>query len=397
MSRFSTGTADNPPLPSEYHQGQDGDVDVNKNQKGKGSRFSPGTCRHGRFTFPPAAIFAGTALLLTLPILFGTGFGGKGSLRSLALVKIEDKTDNSLEVIEERGIIPADIAEARGDDSKKEKASIPQVIWQTAKSHNVPSDVYSSQRSNLQSEDSVVDRIKAARVRIEEAVRYGEMIIEGSSVHSVPISAHPNKWVVLLTTCVSRSNVYTTRQYNASFTDTILDWISQTSLPLVIVESSGVGFPHLQRYVTSNRIDIVINNSTKQGGSSSKLEAESLNAAIAYMNKHPQGKFDNYTHVLKVTGRYFLADIEEALNQMKSNYDFYLQIRRKREMLWQNSEYFGIRKELIHNLTLSVLNENNLMEHSLWNVSHRYSFTLFHHGFPNDIPRGGDGLVLDPL
>ena len=112
MNRLSTGTADNPPLPSEHHQ--DGDVDVNKKQKDKGSRFSLGTLRHGRFTFPPAAIFVGTALLLTLPIIFGSGFGGKGSLRSLALVKTEDTIDNSVEVIEEQGIIPADIADARG-------------------------------------------------------------------------------------------------------------------------------------------------------------------------------------------------------------------------------------------------------------------------------------------
>jgi len=112
MYSFSTNTTDNPPLP--------GDVD-------KGSRFSPGTRRHGRFTFPPAAIFVGTALLLNaVAIIFGSGFGGKGSLRlgSLALVENEDTIDNSVEVIEERGIIPADIAEARGDDSKKEDASI---------------------------------------------------------------------------------------------------------------------------------------------------------------------------------------------------------------------------------------------------------------------------------
>ena len=115
MYRFSTGTTDNPPLP--------GDVD-------KGSRFSPGTRRHGRFTFPPAAIFVGTALLLNAAaIIFGSGFGGKGSLRSLALVENEDKIDNSsVEVVEERRIIPTDITEARGDDSKKEKASIPQVF-----------------------------------------------------------------------------------------------------------------------------------------------------------------------------------------------------------------------------------------------------------------------------
>ena len=139
MSKFSTDTADNPPLPSEHHQGQDGDVDVNKKQKGKGSRFSPGTLCHGRFT--PAAIFAGTALLLTLPIIFGSGFGGKGSLRSLALVENENKIDNSVEVVEEQRITPTDVTEARGDDSKKEEASIPQVLWQTAKSHNAPADV----------------------------------------------------------------------------------------------------------------------------------------------------------------------------------------------------------------------------------------------------------------
>jgi FkbM family methyltransferase len=141
---------------------QDGDIDDNKYNY-KGSRFSHGTRRHGRFTLPAAAIFVGTALLLNAAaIIFGSGFGGKGSLRlrSLSLVENEDKIDNSLQVVEveKRRIIPPDIAEvdlkkeknneektviteARGDDPKKVEASIPQVLWQTAKSHNAPADV----------------------------------------------------------------------------------------------------------------------------------------------------------------------------------------------------------------------------------------------------------------
>jgi mannosyltransferase OCH1-like enzyme len=166
-------------MKSEYHQGKDNYVDVNKNND-KGSRFSPGTRPLGRFTFPStAAIFVGTVLLLnTAVIVFRTGFGCKGSLRSMALEKNEYKIDNSLEVEErgiiptditevdlktekneetmhtelidnslsldveeEQGIIPTDIAEARGDGSKKAESSIPQVLWQTAKSHNAPADV----------------------------------------------------------------------------------------------------------------------------------------------------------------------------------------------------------------------------------------------------------------
>ena len=278
---------------------------------------------------------------------------------------------------------------------------------------------YSSQQKRLQSEDWVdnghggAKEITKATVRFKalydeafrskvKAVRKIIEFMEDSTIQKQPfVQVDLNNWIVLLTTCVTRNNSSTTRQYNKMYTDRILDWISNSSLPIVIVENSGVGFPHLHEYVSTNRIDIVINNSTQrsyeEGVSVSELEAESLNAAIEYMNNHPQGKFDNRTHVLKVTGRYFLANVEEALKEMNGNNDFYLQRHRYIHLSgFQHSEYFGIRKELIHNLTALVFQWKIFMEQALWRVSHRYSFELFHHGFPNDVP-SGDGLVFDPL
>jgi hypothetical protein len=212
-------------------------------------------------------------------------------------------------------------------------------------------------------------------------------------------------WIVLLTTCVTRNNITETQRYEKMYTDSILKWFSNTSFPIVIVENSGKGFSNLQlpggqNLTTSDRIDIVISNTTIPGvtRSSSVLEAESLNAAMDYINNHPKGKYDDVKYILKVTGRYFLSGIEETLKQMPMDADFYLQKHRNVRIDWQNSEYFGVRKELISNITSTVLtNKKKLFENALYNVSSRSAYEIFYKGFPNKVARGGDKLVINPL
>mmetsp|Transcript_20862 Transcript_20862/g.25666 ORF Transcript_20862/g.25666 Transcript_20862/m.25666 type:complete len:110 (+) Transcript_20862:486-815(+) len=108
-------------------------------------------------------------------------------------------------------------------------------------------------------------------------------------------------------------------------------------------------------------------------------------------------EYGNCTHLLKVTGRYFLEGIEESIKNLPKGKDFYVQRHYDANIKWQNSEYFGIRKELLPELTSTVLRNIQFMELSLWDLSRNHSFTIFKKGFRNEMPRGGDGLVINPL
>ena len=46
-------------------------------------------------------------------------------------------------------------------------------------------------------------------------------------------------------------------------------------------------------------------------------------------------KYNECTHILKVTGRYYLDNIETVLNNLENNKDLYLQIHRNNNIKWQ--------------------------------------------------------------
>ena len=103
--------------------------------------------------------------------------------------------------------------------------------------------------------------------------------------------------------------------------------------------------------------------------------------------------YQQCSHILKVTGRYYLHNVEKILNKIEPNKDLYLQIHRKGT--WQNSEYVGIRKELLQLLCENIKTEG-LFEEKLYNFS--LDKTFIHFGpFDNKIKRGGDNQLIQRL
>jgi len=105
--------------------------------------------------------------------------------------------------------------------------------------------------------------------------------------------------------------------------------------------------------------------------------------------------YNNCTHILKVTGRYFLENIEDHLNLKPQDKDLYLQKHRNNKIKWQNSEYYGIRKELFDNLLKNV-KTIGFMEHELWSFSINKSGCHIGY-FKNTIKRGGDNMLIEQL
>jgi hypothetical protein len=176
------------------------------------------------------------------------------------------------------------------------------------------------------------------------------------------------------------------------------------------VESTGMGYPeftqegsppcHFTKTIkrnngrTMNRLN-VITTTLEPSASSSLLEAQSILAAVDAMRKTEE--YDNAKYILKVTGRYFLENVEDVINsKLTRGFDFYVQNHRFSNLKWQNSEYFGARKESIEALARNVVSTVGFMEAELYKASEP-NFTVFKDGFPNDSPRGGDKMIIDPL
>jgi hypothetical protein len=150
-----------------------------------------------------------------------------------------------------------------------------------------------------------------------------------------------NNWIVLLTTAVNNFN--NTMQYSdyrkQLYNYQILQWLKRTNYKIVVVESSGYDFPD----IVNERLHKVIFKFNSGLASSSQYEAQSILYALNDIKN--EAFYNNCTHILKVTGRYFLENIEEHLNSQPQYKDLYLQKHRNDSIKWQNSEYYGIKKE----------------------------------------------------
>ena len=137
----------------------------------------------------------------------------------------------------------------------------------------------------------------------------------------------------------------------------------------------------------------------KKVRSSSTLEANALDRAAKELKDLPEAR--DITYILKVTGRYFLEGVEEQFSRhaVLCSPILLVQTHRKEQINWQNSEYFGIRKDGLDLLLLAhrVLQSGQHMEESLFILSNLFGYTQLGPGFTNSQPRGGDGLVINPL
>ena len=196
------------------------------------------------------------------------------------------------------------------------------------------------------------------------------------------------KWVVLLTTCVSplAHSVDEKNERKDLYITQINRWLLETTLPIFVVESSGYTFDEIK----NDRLHVMTLNITDKFPSSSQYEAKSILYAIQQMQNFPE--YVNCTHILKVSGRYFLQDVETKLDAIDKTYDLYLQ--KHKQPNWRNSEYFGIRKELMGPLMESV--QNKLMENALSEYSNNKLYVEIG-PFENNVKRGGDGNIIREL
>jgi len=139
------------------------------------------------------------------------------------------------------------------------------------------------------------------------------------------------KWAVLLTSCV-RIN-YPDDKRKEYYLRAIRDWLEKTNLPIFIVESSNYTFPEFN----NTRLKVFSFNLENEP-STSQYEAKSILNAMEYF----KNDFMNYTHILKVTARYYL-DVEEIIQYVPEDSEIILQHCVNHSINWNNSEIYGFK------------------------------------------------------
>jgi hypothetical protein len=200
-----------------------------------------------------------------------------------------------------------------------------------------------------------------------------------------------NNWIILLTTAIDNpSHTITDTEFRKDlYKKQINRWLNETNYIIVVVESSGYDFPDIT-HERLHKLSFIINAILP---SSSQYEAVSIVYALNKIKN--EGYYNNCTHILKVTGRYFLENLKLVLDESEQDKDLYLQKHFNETISWQNSEYYGIRKELYCSFIGSIL-MTGLMEHKLWIFASDKNICRIG-TFSNDIRRGGDNMLIENL
>ena len=202
------------------------------------------------------------------------------------------------------------------------------------------------------------------------------------------------RWVILLTMCFRRKSIELQLANADVYLAQLNRWLKETNFHIFVVESSGTPVN-----LTHPRLSfLTFDDPERTSGSSSILEANALIFAARELENYPAYHAADY--ILKVTGRYYFEDLEQVLRQVKPSKALYLQRHRNAKIKWQNSEYFGIRKEGLQFLGHFVRQQETFMETGLYLLSDIADWDFMHppnKGFSNKIARGGDKLIINPL
>lgn len=175
-----------------------------------------------------------------------------------------------------------------------------------------------------------------------------------------------NKWIVLLTMCVKPNQL--DRNQNEDINDivkyrielyskVINNWLNYTNLPIFVIESSNYNFNNIKH----ERLK-VFSFDGQPLPNSSVAEANSILYALEKLKDYNE----EYTHILKVTGKYYLDGITQTLSLLPDNYDIYTQQHINHDWGQINTEYYGIKKNLYYDFASTC---GYSME------SHMYQFT----------------------
>ena len=208
-----------------------------------------------------------------------------------------------------------------------------------------------------------------------------------------------NKWIVLLTMCVhikqneldkNSNEINDIINYRRElYTNVIKKWLANTDLPIFVVESSNYNFEEIKH----DRLKVFAFQGEKLANSST-AEAESILYALEKLKDYNK----DYTHILKVTGKYYLDGITQTLSLLPNDYDIYTQRHINYGLEEINTEYYGIKKDLYNDFANSCIRNIITMEPNMFKFCKNKKVMKFPRTFCNcsNIMRN-DGSIIKNL
>jgi hypothetical protein len=209
-----------------------------------------------------------------------------------------------------------------------------------------------------------------------------------------------NKTCILLTTTVYINTDYK-NEYNSPesrlniYIDSINEWLQKTNLIIYVVESSNYNFPE---YSNNPRVKVYSfkssNNINCNDCSATPYEAESILKAFNYF------KLYNYDNIIKITGKYFIPNMETLIENIPDNSEIFLQNSYNNDLKQQNSEIFGCKTKYLVNIMNMIIDnaKKNINFESTLNIiidSNKYNIYRFPTIKLNKpIKRSGDNKIM---
>ena len=164
-------------------------------------------------------------------------------------------------------------------------------------------------------------------------------------------SKNRTKWCIVLTTTVNVHNIHSLHQKKKeerirTYLTSIRQWLL-TDLPIVVVENSGYTFPELK----GTRVEVITFHSEKDTefnhffSTLLKLKDKGIYElrSIRYACEH-SNIIKRCTHIMKVTGRYYIPSLEGILKKLS------FKTKAVRQHNSDQCEVFGCRKDYIESI-----------------------------------------------
>ncbi len=231
----------------------------------------------------------------------------------------------------------------------------------------------------------------------------------------------PMNTALVLTTCVNAKKKFMTKSFSDDaereiendlkervnlYKNVIDKYLERTNLTIHIIESSGSNALG-EIYKDNNRIKFYTFKLDKSTFFYN-INNESTTAYEAYsiLNAYENFNLSKYSKILKITGRYFVPNIEDIINSLTEEADIYVQNTVYHDSLSQRCEIIGMKSYLCPGLMVSIIRKKELME--------RFLYDLYYEHKENQNPpyiaqridlikleepvkRGGDGQTIEEL
>jgi hypothetical protein len=207
---------------------------------------------------------------------------------------------------------------------------------------------------------------------------------------------------ILLTSTVYINTTDYKNDYNSPesrlklYLETINDWLTYTKLPIYIVESSNYSFPE---FANNPRVKIFTFKSDNtidcKQCSATPYEAESILKAFNHFG------LSKYENIIKVTGKYFIPNMETLIKNIPPNADIFFQYSDEPELQKQNSEIFGCKTKYLPEIMNQIItnSQRNInFESTLFSISRNYTVYRFPPiTLKTPVKRSGDNKMMYQL